>query len=206
MCHRCHEGLERAASHANDGFTIFSGYRHVASARRLVHLLKYQGIVRAARPLVCGMARSLPADTTALVPVPRAAVRRIRYGIDPAVLLAGELSRATGVPVVAGLRARLWWPAHAGRTRDLRQTPRFVVVRTVPAGAVLVDDVATTGTTLRAAGRALGVDRAITATRADRSAFDRIGPRKMLNGSSSGASVGRRSGWQLFGTLLDRQQ
>jgi hypothetical protein len=44
----------------------------------------------------------------------------------------------------------------------------------VPADAVLVDGVATTGTTLTTAGALIGVSQAITATRAVGPGFDRM--------------------------------
>jgi predicted amidophosphoribosyltransferase len=70
------------------------------------------------------------------------------------------------VPVLAPLRSRLWWPAHAGNDRSSRPVPRFRLVGSIPEGAMLVDDVLTTGTTLRAAGELTRLSRAVTATRA----------------------------------------
>ena len=53
-------------------------------------------------PFLTGL---LPDDTSALVPVPRALARTIRYGIDPGRVLAREIARAAGLPVADVLRA-----------------------------------------------------------------------------------------------------
>ena len=146
---------------------MVSGLLHEKTARRLVHLLKYQGITAAGVILGTVMAGRVPAGTTALVPVPRAAARRIRYGIDPALELAHRVGVETGIEVISALGAPLWWPSHAGGNRAARIRPRFRRIRPVPTGSVMVDDVFTTGSTLAAAGRILGLEKALTATRAD---------------------------------------
>lgn len=128
--------------------------------------MKYQGMVAAGKILGSAIATVLPADTAALVPVPRAVFRRMQYGIDPAVCLAQLISAAADVPVAPVLRAHMWWPAHAGMDKASRRSPRFRVVGVAPSGSVLIDDVLTTGTTLAAAGKLLGIERAVTATRA----------------------------------------
>jgi predicted amidophosphoribosyltransferase len=48
----------------------------------------------------------------------------------------------------------------------VRGAPRFTVLRPAPPGAVLVDDVLTTGTTMEAAGTGLAVAWGVTATSA----------------------------------------
>jgi predicted amidophosphoribosyltransferase len=57
--------------------------------------------------------------------------------------------RLTGIPVVAALRPEIVARARAGRARDDRREPGFRVRASIPSGAVLVDDVITTGSTLR---------------------------------------------------------
>ena len=149
------------------GVRIESAAVHVTVARRLVHLLKYQGLDTAGRALATMMVDRMPGDAGAIVPVPRAMLRRWKYGVDPAWTLATHLGEHTGVPVVSCLAADVWWPAHAGSRRAQRRKPSLRLVREVPAGSVLVDDVLTTGATLVAAARLAGVGRAVTATRAD---------------------------------------
>lgn len=122
----------------------------------------------AGKILGSAIAKVLPSDTAALVPVPRAVFRRMQYGVDPAVCLAQLIAAAVDVPLSPALRAHMWWPAHAGMDKVSRRSPRFSVVGVAPPGSVLIDDVLTTGTTLAAAGRLLGIERAVTATRAGR--------------------------------------
>ncbi len=139
------------------GLVIRSGLLHRDAARRLVHNLKYRGIEGAVPALAPAMAARVAPHTPALVPVPRASLRRVRFGIDPARRLAAAVARLTGTEVVDALRPGLWWPRHATRPPEARDEPRFRVVAGVPPGSVLVDDVVTTGSTLLAAARATGV-------------------------------------------------
>ncbi|MFV1970839.1 MAG: ComF family protein, partial [Acidimicrobiia bacterium] len=120
-------------------------------AVRLVHNLKYRRSIRAGRILAAAMVSGLPADATVLVPVPRSFVRRVTYGIDQARVLAMEVSEITGVEVLDALGAPLWWRRQAGASRDERHTIDFRSITRVPEGAILVDDVLTTGTTAMSA-------------------------------------------------------
>lgn len=136
---------------------VWSGLAHRSTARALVHHLKYGGIVTAARVLGLAMARCVPNGASALIPVPRATARRVRYGVDPARELALTVSRLTGVPFIDALRPGLWWPRHATREPEHRGPPPFAARCRVPQGAVLVDDVVRSGSTVDAAAGVLGV-------------------------------------------------
>ena len=111
------------------------------------------------------MTKALSPFAPTVVPVPRAQLRSWRYGVDPALELARALA-GPGLVVATVLRAGWWWPGHTGRNVDGRRSPRFLPIGVVPSGSVLVDDVVTTGATLRAASDALGVvvRRAVSAT------------------------------------------
>jgi predicted amidophosphoribosyltransferase len=148
------------------GLVVRSAGRHAGATRRLVHLLKYRAHAGAARVLAEPMAEQLDTRARVLVPVPRTLMRLWRYGIDPAAELARALGELTGLPVIGALWRPLWWPPRAGSGPQMRGEPHFRLRRAV-AGAVLIDDVVTTGRTLGAAHGALGAaEYAVTATAA----------------------------------------
>jgi len=147
------------------GLLVVSALVHDGAARSLIHHLKYRGLPAAAAVLAAAMEPVVPDAATCLVPVPRVMLRMWRYGIDPAATLCRALSRRTGLPVARVLARPIWWAGRAGPAAAVRGSPTFRAVRAVPSGAVLVDDVLTTGATLAAAAGALpGVGMAVTAT------------------------------------------
>lgn len=157
LCLGCARDLEPGpTTHLPAGMVVVAAYRHRGAARRLVHRLKYQGLTAGADVLGAAMARSVPAAATALVPVPRAWSRRLRTGVDPARQLAARVGALTGLPVIDALEAGWWWGHHAGTPRRARSEARFRPLRPIPFGAVLVDDVVTSGATLVAARAVLG--------------------------------------------------
>lgn len=163
LCESCRMELRPAAHQYVEGVgVVAAAYRHEGPARLLVHHLKYRGIVRAGTVLAGEMSRHVEDDVT-LVPVPRLTWRLLRYGIDPAVELAERLGRLTGRPVERALGAPLFGKVRAGRTHG--SAPRFRLQRAVDGPVLLIDDVATTGATLRAAAKLLpSVRGAVTAT------------------------------------------
>ena len=140
------------------GLLVGAAFSHHGPSRRLIHRLKYQGLVEAAPLLAVFMVPLLPSNASSVIPVSRARLRRARYGIDPAVELAGAIGRLAGLPVDRILVAPAWWPRHAVRSRASRLPPRFRATSAAGPGAVLIDDVATSGATLNAANDALGAD------------------------------------------------
>jgi predicted amidophosphoribosyltransferase len=147
---------------------VASAYAHEGAGQRLVHRLKYDAVAGLATLLAKQLVPLVPSDATGLVPVPRVVARRILYGVDHGPALAAALARLTGLPVFGALSAPIWAPAHAGRRRDRRRRPAFRSIAAVPAGAVVVDDVVTTGSTIEHAALALGgaVAGAVTVTSA----------------------------------------
>jgi predicted amidophosphoribosyltransferase len=104
------------------------------------------------------MAARLPRTATSLVPVPRVMSRRIAYGIDQTAVLASVMSEISGLPVVQALAPPLWNRRSAGKDRSQRRIPGFVCRIAVDPGAVLIDDVCTTGATILGAVGTLNVD------------------------------------------------
>lgn len=152
------------------GLLVSSGFLHAGPARVLVHRLKYQGIRQAAGLLAERMAEVMEGIDGTLIPVRRVPLRTWKYGVDPGRELAGAVAALTGLPLADTLRAPAWTRARAGVRRELRAEIRFRS-GPVPGGPlVLVDDVLTTGATLRAARQVVGESAiyGVTATSAGR--------------------------------------
>ncbi len=158
LCKKCDHSLRPApVRRLESGLRVGASFAHEGAAKRLVHRLKYDAVAGLARELAEAMAPLVPPDALVLVPVPRAIVRRVRYGVDQSVLLAKELGRIVGLPSVRLLRSPVWRPPHAGHGRNSRRAQRFRLLSEAAAGGILlIDDVVTTGTTLESAAAAAG--------------------------------------------------
>lgn len=166
ICRSCAGSLHHSPElRLRSGVLVRPLFVHEGPIRSAVHALKYRGVDRVAQTLAPLLAGLLPGDASALVPIPRALTRTIRYGIDPGRVLARQIAEVAGLPVADVLRA----PIH--RRSQLRQRRaeglHFRSVGRAPRHAVLVDDVLTTGATMTAAALACGgsILRAVTLTR-----------------------------------------
>ena len=166
VCWRCRWGLLDGAERLCSFGIVRSGFLHEGTARTLVHRLKYEAIRAAGVFLARELVDLVPGDARCLIPIPRTWWRTARYGIDPAAVLAQELSHLTAIPAITALESSAFTTHHAGRRRERRSVPRFTPTRRVPSGGVLVDDVVTTAITLEAAARSHqgGIIGAVTAT------------------------------------------
>jgi ComF family protein len=131
-----------------------------ATARELVHALKYQGVSALAPPMASFMAQTAQREALAadiVVPVPLSGMRQRTRGYNQAEALARELGRELGLPVrPSALRRRRHTPPQV-RSRDAGERRRNVAGAFQGEGnevagraVLLVDDVTTTGATLSA--------------------------------------------------------
>lgn len=155
LCLPCRRRLKPGRSGLVGSVAVRYAFHHSATGRMLVHRLKYHGLSSAADTLSAAMAPLVPSEAEVLVPVPRSPLRRVTYGVDPAKELARRMGRLVDLPVVGALAPPLWWRRHAGQTLAQRSAPSFSARRSVAGGVVLVDDVITSGATLRGAVAAL---------------------------------------------------
>jgi len=149
--------------------------------RELIHLFKYHRVTPLAKLFGSYLTLALPAGATfdLIVPMPMHWWRKWRRGFNQAELLAREVSKRYGIPVVRAVRRTQLRAPQAGlsnheRRRNVRgvfavSDPKAVAGRRI----LLVDDVITTGSTAAACARVLkqaGASRVtlLTLARADR--------------------------------------
>lgn len=170
-CARCglplaHAGLCRTCRRSASPLQgVRSVGPHVAPLREAVHALKYEGMRVLTEPLAELMAATWslgPLPATAMVPVPLHPQRVRRRGYDQAALLGRALAPRLDLPLhEEWLRRERNTPSQVGLTRP----ERWVNVRgafhcpdpsaVVGQQVLLIDDVSTSGATLRAAAEAL---------------------------------------------------
>ncbi len=174
LCPRCDRGLPRppggaAAPGAGPLDASFAAASYEGDALRLLQRFKYPrpglsgldpGATAAARALIREAAAAAPAPHL-VVPVPLHPRRLRARGFNPAAVLARAAARARGARCdpVALVRVRDT-PSQTGLSRSARRANVRGAFRArprarIPARVWLVDDVVTTGSTLREAARAL---------------------------------------------------
>jgi predicted amidophosphoribosyltransferase len=142
---------------------VWTPLAYEGPARAVVHALKFHGALPLADLMAAQIVATAPPGLldragAVLVPVPTPGSRRRRRGFDHAGRIADAIGRRTGLPVARCLRRTGPASRQAGARRRQRLDHarlRVAVTGPVPAAAVLVDDVHTTGATLEACAREL---------------------------------------------------
>jgi competence protein ComFC len=156
--------------------------------RHLIHLYKYDGIQTLSKPLADLLNRALPRDEQIdfITPVPLHWRKQWTRGFNQSELLARELGRRNGLPVVLALGRTRRTATQAGLSNTARRKNVAAAFRCRHADGVagkrilLIDDVMTTGSTASSCARALkraGARRValLTVARVDRR-MERRGP------------------------------
>lgn len=139
------------------------------TGKDIVHALKYEGWTRAARSMAEHMSRTtFPRDVvderSAIVPIPLAAARLRERGFNQTELIGQSLAGIWGIPLRSDVLVRLSSTRSQTELTPGERLGNVAGAFTVPANArpflggahpVLLDDVVTTGATLRAAASAL---------------------------------------------------
>ncbi len=165
ICGRCALPLPCAPCPAQDAGWESAGAAvlHGPEASSLVVAFKQSGARRLADRMAAKItaAESMPDSASAvLIPVPMDPRRKRQTGVDHALLLARAVSRQLGRPVLQPLRRRSAprGVRQAGAARRERLQERRIQIEplgAVPRDCLVLDDVHTTGATLRAVTEAL---------------------------------------------------
>jgi ComF family protein len=142
---------------AHESYHVSAGFLMRGAGADLIHSFKYEG-VRSIAPFVAGrMVRAWPGEADCLTPVPLHKKRERERGYNQSLLLAEELTELTGVLTAPGLLARVSYTRPqvglAGKSRWQNVEGAFAVPSPVAVKGkrvVIIDDVATSGSTLRA--------------------------------------------------------
>ncbi len=160
LCERC------AASPRQAGVDrLIAAYQYDGAIREAIHALKYEGL-RAVAPDLGGLMAEVPAlhrmEVDVVVPVPVHPSRLRSRGYNQSELLAKEVAKRLSLPLDARAARRIRNSPPQARTPDEHQRARQVegAFEGVPdrmsgRRVLLVDDVATTCSTLNACAGAL---------------------------------------------------
>jgi ComF family protein len=167
LCSQCAQELRPAAalSTFNTPFTSLSAsFAYEKTAKALVRAVKFEGLLATAEIMGKLMADHLPRppDTALLTAIPLHPSRQSERGYNQSELIARQLAREWQLPYAEVLEKCLPTVAQMTLTKAERETQVSGVYTAkqlaLPAGTthlVLLDDVITTGSTLKATGECL---------------------------------------------------
>jgi ComF family protein len=164
LCSRCRSELRPAGAEPGPGgLPVYAAFSYEGGAGALVRALKFRGATGAAATMAAQLTANVPVEWLAgraLVPVPMHAARRRRRGFNQAELLARRLAERCGCELSDCLERVGPRGTQVGRGRAERLDRAGPTVRvrpgaSVPARAVVIDDVVTTGATLAACAAVL---------------------------------------------------
>lgn len=156
VCTACRSGLQ--------GFDYAASFgMYEGALRSLIHLYKYSGMRPLAKPLAQYLERAIPVDESfdAVVPVPLYWRKQWTRGFNQAELLARDVARHRGIPVLNALRRKRSTAtqaglASAGRRRNVAGAFALRSRQHLTGKKILlIDDVMTTGATASACASVL---------------------------------------------------
>ena len=146
-----------------DGLTVHSALVYTPTASKIILAAKESSLKGAdeliIEAIIHALNKAIP-DTTLfrLVPVPSSKASQRRRGRSFLVDLVSQISQQTGIPMVDCLQLSRRVLDQSGLHRDERATNlagAFTLSSCIRGDLILVDDVVTTGATLREAARAV---------------------------------------------------
>lgn len=169
LCDACRENLARLSGKhlkSTEILEILAPFYYEGPVKNLVVDFKYHGIRGLAGEMAIFMAERIEGlGIKSIVPVPLHRARIRERGYSQTVLLAEQISRITGIAVADRVKRKRYTTAQVelfGQERLSNLTGAFRFKGPIPEEPVaIVDDVATTGTTLREVAEALPVKKKI---------------------------------------------
>lgn len=162
-CPACAASVQPAPVTSLDGVPVVGAGRLAGAWQRAIHTYKYRPRPRLAGPLADRLHQTIlaaPIRLTALTFVPLWPARQHARGFNQAEQLGRCLAHRLRLPLHAGLARQRDTPPQVGldeeaRRRNVLGAFRWAAPDPPPGGLGLIDDVCTTGATVRAAAAAI---------------------------------------------------